>query len=219
MYSVVFIFGETNCFRCCTVRDARSDISLWSTFYFTELLVKLLLVAIFGFFWFYKLEGVIILAVCFVYIFKDVEFFYLQFADDEAMITWCFCSAETSGTDESVLDFLAPEYVVNLIIHCYCFRHDIHCIAINKNWRSQNFDFSSLKNSPPGQFSASSNSGRYPWMLKFLLQIENYRSGSSECDFCIILILKGVTFQRQIIVPSVKQKFILSWRYFIWIYR
>ena len=119
----------------------------------------------------------------------------------------------------SVLDFLAPEYVVDLMIHCYCFRHDIHCIAINKNWRSQKFDFWCLKNSPPGQFSASSNSGRYPWMLKFLLPIENYRSGSSECDFCIILILKGVTFQRQIIVPSVKQKFILSWRYFIWIYR
>ena len=75
----------------------------------------------FGFFLIYKLEDVIALVVCFVYIFEDAIFFYLQFADDEAMITSCFCSAETSGIDESVFDFL-EEYVVELFIHCYCFR-------------------------------------------------------------------------------------------------
>ena len=75
----------------------------------------------FGFFLIYKLEGVIALVVCFVYIFEDAIFFYLQFTDGEALITSCFCSAETSGIDESVFDFL-EEYVVELFIHCYCFR-------------------------------------------------------------------------------------------------
>ena len=31
-------------------------------------------------------------------------------------------------------------------------------VTIEKNWRSQNFDFQSLKNSSPGQFLGSSNS-------------------------------------------------------------
>ena len=33
-------------------------------------------------------------------------------------------------------------------------------VTIEKNWRSQNFDFLSLKNFSPGQFLGSSNSGR-----------------------------------------------------------
>ena len=33
-------------------------------------------------------------------------------------------------------------------------------VTIEKNWRSQNFDFLSLKNLSPGQFLGSSNSGR-----------------------------------------------------------
>ena len=78
-----------------------------------------MLVGIFGFLWFYKLEGVIALAVCFVYIFEDNIFFYLQFTDDEVMITWWFCSAESSGVDKSELNFLAAKYVVNLIIYCF----------------------------------------------------------------------------------------------------
>ena len=45
----------------------------------------------------------------------------MQFANDEVIITWCFCSAETFGFDESMLDFIAAEYVVVLIIHSYCF--------------------------------------------------------------------------------------------------
>ena len=81
----------------------------------------MLLLGIFGFFWFYKLEGVIALAVCFIYIFEDAIFLCLQFADDEAIFTWCFSSTETSGIDQSVLDFLAAKYVIDLIIYCYCF--------------------------------------------------------------------------------------------------
>ena len=67
-------------FRCC-IGNIHLDI-------FPEILVKLLLIDISGFFWFYKLEGVIALVVCFVCIFEDIIFFYLQFADDEAMRCW-----------------------------------------------------------------------------------------------------------------------------------
>ena len=42
-------------------------------------------------------------------------------------------------------------------------------ITIEKNWRSQNFNFLSLKNSSPGQLLGSSNSGIYHWILKFLI--------------------------------------------------
>ena len=35
-----------------------------------------------------------------------------------------------------------------------------------ENWRSQNFDFQSLKNSFPGQFMGSSNLRRYPQNFK-----------------------------------------------------
>ena len=59
--------------------------------------------------------------VFFCAFFEGVIFLYLQFADDEAMITWCFCSIETSSIHESVLGFLAAGYVVDLIIHRYCF--------------------------------------------------------------------------------------------------
>ena len=41
-------------------------------------------------------------------------------------------------------------------------------VTIEKNWRPQNFDFLSLKNSSPGQFSGRSNSGRYHWVLILL---------------------------------------------------
>ena len=39
-------------------------------------------------------------------------------------------------------------------------------VAIEKNWRSQNFDFLSLNNLSLGQFLESSNSRRYHWILK-----------------------------------------------------
>ena len=41
-------------------------------------------------------------------------------------------------------------------------------VTIEKNWRPQNFDFLSLKNSSPGQFSGRSNSSRYHWVLILL---------------------------------------------------
>ena len=41
-------------------------------------------------------------------------------------------------------------------------------VTIEKNWRSQNFDFLSLRNLSPGQFLGSSNSRRYHWILKLI---------------------------------------------------
>ena len=41
-------------------------------------------------------------------------------------------------------------------------------LTIEKNWRSQNFDFLSLKNLSPDLLLGSSNSGRYHWILKLL---------------------------------------------------
>ena len=42
-------------------------------------------------------------------------------------------------------------------------------VTIEKDWRSQNFDFISLKNMSQGQFLGSSNSRRYHWILKLLV--------------------------------------------------
>ena len=42
-------------------------------------------------------------------------------------------------------------------------------VTIEKNWRSQNFDFLSLKNMLSGQFFESSISRRYHWISKLLL--------------------------------------------------
>ena len=39
-------------------------------------------------------------------------------------------------------------------------------VTIEKNWRSQNYNFLSLKRLSLGQFLGSSNSPRYPWILK-----------------------------------------------------
>ena len=39
-------------------------------------------------------------------------------------------------------------------------------VPIEKNWRSQNFDFLSLKTLSPGQFLGRFNSRRYDWILK-----------------------------------------------------
>ena len=41
-------------------------------------------------------------------------------------------------------------------------------VTIEKNWRSQNFYFPSLKSLSPGQFLGSPNSHRYHWNLKIL---------------------------------------------------
>ena len=42
-------------------------------------------------------------------------------------------------------------------------------VTVEKKWPSQNFDLQSLKNSSPGQFLRSSNSGRYHLSLKLLV--------------------------------------------------
>ena len=42
-------------------------------------------------------------------------------------------------------------------------------VTIEKNWRSQNFDFVSWKNLLPGQFLVSSSSEWYNWILKLLV--------------------------------------------------
>ena len=51
-------------------------------------------------------------------------------------------------------------------------------VTIEKKWLTQNFDFPSLKNSSPGQFLGSSNSRRCHWILNFLLQVKDQRSGN-----------------------------------------
>ena len=42
-------------------------------------------------------------------------------------------------------------------------------VIIEKNWRSQNLDFLSLKNLSLGQFLESSNSRRWHWIFKLLV--------------------------------------------------
>ena len=46
-------------------------------------------------------------------------------------------------------------------------------ITPEKNWRSQNFDFLSLKNMSPAQFLGSSNSRRYHWILKLVATLQS----------------------------------------------
>ena len=66
-------------------------------------------------------------------------------------------------------------------------------VTIKKSGRPQSFDFLSLENKFPGQFLVSSNSRRYRWNLKLLLQLKNQSSASKTmCSFSIILILKGI---------------------------
>ena len=45
-------------------------------------------------------------------------------------------------------------------------------VTIDKNWRSQNFDFLSLKNLSPGEFLRSYKSCRY-WTLKLLATLKS----------------------------------------------
>ena len=58
-------------------------------------------------------------------------------------------------------------------------------VTIEKNWRSQNFDFLSLKNSSPGQILGSSTSCRYHWILKL-------NSHRSVCGFSMIFVFKEI---------------------------
>ena len=59
-------------------------------------------------------------------------------------------------------------------------------VTIEKNWRSQNFDFVSWKKSFPGQFWRTTTHTD-------IIELENLRSGSKTvCAFSTILILKGI---------------------------
>ena len=42
-------------------------------------------------------------------------------------------------------------------------------VSLEKNWRTQNFNFISLKSSCRGQFWGSSKSGRYHWIFILLV--------------------------------------------------
>ena len=55
-------------------------------------------------------------------------------------------------------------------------------VTIEKNCHSQNFNFSSLKNSSPGQTLRSSSTGKFHCILKFLLASYNSRGlGAKAC--------------------------------------
>ena len=66
-------------------------------------------------------------------------------------------------------------------------------VTIEKNWRSQDFDFLNFKNSSPGQFLRASTHADFIEFENYLLHIENQRSRSKiVCDFSVILILEGI---------------------------
>ena len=62
-------------------------------------------------------------------------------------------------------------------------------VTIEKNCRTQNFYFLSLKGSSPGQFLGSSN-----WFFKLHVTTREVWS-KTVCSFFIILIQKGVFFK------------------------
>ena len=70
---------------------------------------------------------------------------------------------------------------------------DIYLKAtIEKNWRSQNFDFLSLKNLSP-VFGKLQLTQILPEFSNLLFQLKNQRSGSKTvCSFYILLVLKRI---------------------------
>ena len=67
------------------------------------------------------LEGVVPLTVCFADIFEDDILFLLALYRWRCNNHFMFLFHQTSGLDETMIDFLTADYVVNLIIHCHCF--------------------------------------------------------------------------------------------------
>ena len=66
-------------------------------------------------------------------------------------------------------------------------------VTIEKNWRSQTFDFLSLKNSHQVSFWGAPTHADIIEFENFLLQLKNQRSGNKTmCGFSIILSLKGI---------------------------
>ena len=70
--------------------------------------------------------------------------------------------------------------------------------TIKKNWRSQNFDFLSLKNSSSGQFLGAPTRIDIIKFRNFLPQLKNQRSGNKKvCVSSTVLIFKGIMFWTQ----------------------
>ena len=78
-------------------------------------------------------------------------------------------------------------------------------VIIEKNWSSQNFDFLSLKYSPPCQFLGSSNSRRYHWILKLL--VATYKSDIWEQKY--VRLFYYFNFERGYDVLKSKSRCIL----------
>ena len=76
--------------------------------------------------------------------------------------------------------------------------------TIEKEWRFQNFDF--LKNLSPGQFLENPDSRRHYWILNFLLQLKNQRSGSKNC----VWFFYNFNFERNYDVLKAKSPPILT---------
>ena len=56
-------------------------------------------------------------------------------------------------------------------------------VTIEKNWRSQNFDFLSVKDLSPGHSLASSNSRGYHWILKLLVAAQKSEVSGQNCKW------------------------------------
>ena len=54
-------------------------------------------------------------------------------------------------------------------------------VTIEKRWCIKNFDFLSLKRAPVGQFLGNSNSLRYCWLLKLLVETEKSEIWKRNC--------------------------------------
>ena len=60
-------------------------------------------------------------------------------------------------------------------------------VTVQKKWCTQNSDFLSSKSSFPGQFLGSSNSCRYHWLLKRL--VENLKIRGLAAKLCLAFLL------------------------------
>ena len=66
-------------------------------------------------------------------------------------------------------------------------------VTIEKKWRTQNFDFLSLKCSSSGRFLKAPAQADITEFSNFMFQLKNQRSGSKTVSgFSITLILKGI---------------------------
>ena len=102
------------------------------------------------------------------------------------------------GQKQSSFYFNKLSYWMNSVKHSFSLWVLLK-VTIQKNWRSQNFNFWSLKNSLLDQFLSAPTHPDIIGFQNFFLQIKNKRSRTkSLCDFSIILILKGIiSFESQ----------------------